>query len=205
MTYMDGLEFKTTLTKKIEQLFDVAGFTHVWENQNTFSVKRLEKALVDKFKERYIKYWKDSLDEDSNEYNKKLKVYSKLKLNYELENYLLLGIDKKDITTFVKLRISDSRLMIEQGRHKQLPVENRLCPLCKLEVEDEYHFITQCRNLNNPRTNLFDKITDVIPDFIHYNNVEKFKFLLAPKEMDISKICVTEINNMYELRSSVSN
>ena len=41
------------------------------ENQNTFSVKRLEKALVDKFKERYIYYWKESLDESSNEYNKK--------------------------------------------------------------------------------------------------------------------------------------
>ena len=56
---------------------------------------------------------------------------SKFKVNYELENYLLLRIDKKEITTFAKLRISDSKLMIEQGRHKQLPIENRLCPLCK--------------------------------------------------------------------------
>ena len=71
MTYMDGLESNTALTKRIEKLFEVAGFAHVWENQNTFSVKCLEKALVDKFKERYVKYWKECLDENSNEFNKK--------------------------------------------------------------------------------------------------------------------------------------
>ena len=41
MTYMDGLDSKTTLVIRIEQLFDIAGFTHVWGNQNTLSVKRL--------------------------------------------------------------------------------------------------------------------------------------------------------------------
>ena len=77
MAYIEGLDLKSTFIKRIEQLFDLARFTHdffVWENQNTFSVKRLEKALVDKFKERYIKYWKESLDESSNEYNKKLRT-----------------------------------------------------------------------------------------------------------------------------------
>ena len=31
----------------------------------------------------------------SKKYNKKLRTYSKFKVNYQLENYLLLGIDKK--------------------------------------------------------------------------------------------------------------
>ena len=95
--------------------------------------------------------------------------------------------------------------MIEQGRHKQLPIENRLCPLYKQDVEDEYHFITQCRNLNKTRTSLFNKITDVIPDFINLNDTDKFKYLLAPQDTDISKICVTEINIMYELRTRVNS
>ena len=75
--------------------------------------------------------------------------------------------------------------MIGQGRHKQLPIENRLCPLCNQDVEDEYHFMTQCRNLNKTRTSLFNKITDVIPDFINLNNTDKFKYLLAPQDTDI--------------------
>ena len=59
--------------------------------------------------------------------------------------------------------------MIEHGRHKQLPIENRLCPLCKQDVEDEYHFITQSRNLDKTRTSLINNITDVIPDFKNMN------------------------------------
>jgi hypothetical protein len=38
----------------------------------------------------------------------------------------------------VKIRISNSSLKIEQGRHNKTPLENRLCPLYLAEVEDEY-------------------------------------------------------------------
>ena len=199
-SYTDGLQLNTTLIKKIEKLFDTAGFTHVWENQNTFSIKRLENAIVEKFKERYLHFWKESCDPNSNEYNRKLRTYNKFKQNYKLENYLLLGIDKKEIITFIKLRISDSKLMIEKGRHENLPIDKRLCPLCKENVEDEYHFTTQCKMLSNARTILINKITDIIPNFMELNDIEKLKFLLAPKDTDISKICVTEINKMYEIR-----
>ena len=90
--------------------------------------------------------------------------------------------------------------MIEKGRHENLPIDKRLCPLCKENVEDEYHFTTQCKMLSNARTILINKITDIIPNFIELNDIEKLKFLLAPKDTDISKICVTEINKMYEIR-----
>ena len=40
--YLEGLHDKTTLITKIEKLFDITGFSHVWENQDTFSIKRLE-------------------------------------------------------------------------------------------------------------------------------------------------------------------
>jgi hypothetical protein len=30
--------------------------------------------------------------------------------------------------------------MIEKGRHRKIDLENRLCPLCEFEVEDELHF-----------------------------------------------------------------
>ena len=44
MTYMDGLDSKTALVKRIEKRFAIVGFTHVWENQNTFSVKKTGKS-----------------------------------------------------------------------------------------------------------------------------------------------------------------
>jgi hypothetical protein len=59
---------------------------------------------------------------------------------------LLLDIQKNIVSNFVKLRISNSNLLIEQGRHQNIPLENRLCPICKLEIENEYHFVIEVSN-----------------------------------------------------------
>ena len=42
-------------------------------------------------------------------------------------------------------------------------------------------------------------------DFINLNDTEKSKYLLAPQDTDISKICVTEINILYELRTRLNS
>ena len=57
-----------------------------------------------------------------------------------MENFLKLDIDRSDISNFVRLRISNSILMIEKSMHRQIDLENRSSPLCKFEVEDELHF-----------------------------------------------------------------
>ena len=100
--------------------------------------------MINKLKEKYVNFWKETRNENSCAYNKKLRTYNTFKGDYKLEDYLLLDIEKKEISTFVKLRISDSKLMIEQGRHRNMPLEKRICPICETDIEDEYHFITQC-------------------------------------------------------------
>jgi hypothetical protein len=75
----------------------------------------------------------------------KLRTYRELKSEYVLEIFLLLDIQKNIVSNFVKLRISN--LLIEQGRHKNIPLKNRLCPICKLEIENEYHFVIECNKL----------------------------------------------------------
>ena len=45
----------------------------------------------------------------------------------------------------------NSVLRIEQDRHTKTPVEQRIYPLCLLEVENEFHFTIKCTNLNTIR------------------------------------------------------
>ena len=61
------------------------------------------------------------------------------------------NISRKEWTVFLKLRVSEHKLMIEEGRRMKpkIPRENRLCKICKNKlsidkIETEEHFMTEC-------------------------------------------------------------
>ena len=104
----------------------------------------------------------------------KLRSYKLIKDEYKLETYLLTDIDKKFVSYFTKLRISNSKLMIEEGRHHNVPIENRICPLCKTDIENEFHFVMECTQLHNLRKHLFESLTEIVPAFANMNTDDKF-------------------------------
>ena len=55
---------------------------------------------------------------------KKLRTYRKLKEKYEIENFLKLNIVRSDVSNFIRIRISNSTLMIEKGRHRKINLAN---------------------------------------------------------------------------------
>ena len=71
----------------------------------------------------------------------KLYIYSKIKSELKLENYLLFLSNFKMRQLFTKFRASDHSLEIESGRYKNITREERKCKNCNLnEIGDEYHF-----------------------------------------------------------------
>ena len=57
-----------------------------------------------------------------------------------------------------KLRLSNHKLAIETGRYSRpfkKPAE-RICPICKIEMEDEYHFLNICPAYQEKRCSLLD-------------------------------------------------
>ena len=36
--------------------------------------------------------------------------------------------------------------MIEEGRHHNVPIENRICPLCKSDIENEFTLLWNVLN-----------------------------------------------------------
>jgi hypothetical protein len=45
-----------------------------------------------------------------------------IKESYNLDKYLLLDLDKNVIRNYTKIRVSNSSLKIEQGRHNKTPL-----------------------------------------------------------------------------------
>ena len=58
----------------------------------------------------------------------------------------------------MKLRLSNHKLAIETGRYSRpfkKPAE-RICLICKIEMEDEYHFLDVCPAYQEKRCSLLD-------------------------------------------------
>ena len=69
----------------------------------------------------------------------KLRTYALIKQTIGREDYLTEIKNTKRRQKLTKLRLSNHQLMIETGRHKKLPKDERICQLCHYGVEDEIH------------------------------------------------------------------
>ena len=127
-----------------------------------------------------------------------------MKKKFEMENFLKLDIDSSDISNCVRLRISNSILMIGKGRHRKIDFENRLCPLCKFEVEDELHFTKKCTKLQELRNKFYQKISYILPSFYNLSDSEIFHLIFRNNDYDVSKCFLKGISGMYKFRCSLT-
>ena len=91
---------------------------------------------------KYKNTWKSELfnDKRHNSSGNKLRTYRLFKDQFVFEPYLNWGTyNQRNILT--KFRISSHKLEIEKGRYMNIPAEQRICRLCKLDVENEIHFL----------------------------------------------------------------
>ena len=183
-------------------MLEYLNFNHVWQNQGTFSDKRLIYAIFSKLKTQYESYWEISINR--NEASNKLRTYCNLKDNFRCEGYLLKnGLDKVKVSPFIRLRISAHKLYIEEGRYKKIPFDQRICPLCNVEVESEYHFLMSCASFTSLRQLFFKELNDIVPSFLQMNDTCKFKFILASKDYDLNDACINFVNDLFELRNKL--
>ena len=92
---------------------------------------------------------------------------------------LLPNITDRRLMT--KLRISDLSLEIEKGRHKKpyKSPQDRLCPFCKTETQDEKHFLIKCNLYDNLRQKLTTDLKQRTNlDLDHLSEQNKFITLL---------------------------
>ena len=107
------------------------------------------------------------------------RTYSQLKKTPGYEAYLseIRHIEMR--TALTKLRLSNHTLMIEKGRHLKIERNRRFCPYCPRSIEDEKHFLMECKSFNNLRNDLFDNAKLKVPRFTLLCRTEKFITLMG--------------------------
>ena len=109
----------------------------------------------------------------------KLRTYSLIKSYIGYENYLSNVHNVKSRQRLTKFRLSNHDLMIEVGRYKKIPKSERFCPFFPSYVENEIHFLINCRTYNENRKTLFDSALKLKPNVSACTAQNKFTFLLS--------------------------
>ena len=89
--------------------------------------------------------------------SEKLRYYNLYKSDKNVEDYLLLDLTKYQRSVFSQFRCGILPLEIETGRFRNIELQNRLCEICKTEVEDEIHFLLTCTAYTEPRKKSYSK------------------------------------------------
>ena len=127
--------------------------------------------------------------------NSKLRTYSMFKTCPGYEQYLTVIQNIEIRTALTKLRLSNHQLMIEKGRHVGIESAYRFCPFCPDKVEDEKHFLMDCKSYFTLRNELLYKTRNKVP-----YHCDTQKFITLMNNNDILRITAEYIHNAFKLR-----
>ncbi len=75
--------------------------------------------------------------------------------------------------TYIVFRAGVAPIRLETGRYEGLEVDDRICPICKNEIETEKHVITRCPSYSVPRSILYNACTQLCDDFNSFTYIKK--------------------------------
>ena len=122
----------------------------------------------------------------------KADTYRLFKDQVKFEPYIEQIRYRKYRVSMSKFRLSDHCLMIEKGRHRrpQPPRDQRLCPFCPDQVEDEAHFLTQCYGYNHQE--LLPNVINIAPNFVNLTPQAQLVYLMTQEDFQLTyKLALT--------------
>jgi len=130
----------------------------------------------------------------------KLRTYITFKNKINTEPYVNCLMSKRARSLFTQFRHVILPLRIETGRFRNLPVEQRICELCELDmVEDEVHFLCTCPFYVKARLLLFNKAADLDDNFVNLDVGSKFVFPMKNVWKEVSKCIIVA----WDIRQNV--
>ena len=149
--------------KYTHALLQELGMEEVWQHGPPADEKKWDKELREKIQDREQKEWLERMKTKT-----KLRTYITLKNELKFEPYLSHG-DTEARGIMTRLRGGTNELRIEKGRYpntnrdRRLEEHERICLLCLSgEIENEKHFVMDCREYADLRRKMFDVVKKVM-------------------------------------------
>ncbi len=159
----DNQQLESKWLSYLKSVFDECGFSEIWNVQQFVNTNFLKNNVKQRLQDQFIQKWFSDISSTS-----RGEFYGNFKDTFILEPYLLRLTHALRIY-ICKLRTGNLKFPIETGRWRNIPRENRVCPLCMTGLGEEFHYICTCVNENVMA--LRDKF---IPNYyVKYPNVNK--------------------------------
>ena len=160
--------FKFQWLEHVRILLEKLGLPYFWQYQ-THSLEQFKNIVRQRLQDQFLQLWYRELEENSVCCN-----YRLFKQSFCFEEYLnLLPLSLRQ--SFLRFRLVNHKLPVQQKRLHNMPREERFCTLCdSREIGDEFHYVFNCANpvLKNSRRENLQRY------FLHHPNVLKFHDLM---------------------------
>ena len=190
--YTTNLPWMTNIKSTLERNGMMCFFINTFQDKPLFISNKLFLRLSDEFHQNAL--------ERINNNQSKLRTYNLLKQNIGTEHYLHVIRNPLIRKTMTKFRLSNHTLMIEKGRHLNIPKEQRFCPFCKDKVECEMHFLITCPFYKTLRCDILEPMINLRPNYHDITDVEKFQYLMSDEN---TKISARFLSEAFALRESL--
>ena len=171
---MDQYQAKFRRHYRDEKLITEYGFNYVWLTQHMVHTQLFLSEFTMRIKDTAVQQWHMEVTS-----NNRLNSYMNYKTDLIEEKYVYAITEKCFKRALSRLRCSSHCLQIELGRRNNTNREDRNCIMCLQTgvylLEDEFHFMLKCEELNNIRKKCLPFVCNANPTY------ETFYHLLANK------------------------
>jgi len=129
---------KRNWASEVRDILSLNGFGYVWERQG-----KINDSFIKTFKNRLVACFKQTWHTKVTD-SRRYALYSCIKEDHTLEDYLLVDMNKEFIHTFTRFRLGISNINVHKFRYHPDATQRCACPFCPDEVEDEFHFFFRC-------------------------------------------------------------
>ena len=173
-------------TKRCKQVFSDHHFEELIDI-DVQSGNHMVSALQHTLQNDYIEHtWKVDLNRVNAKKGpgqNKLRTYRLFKQEYKTEAYVMnKNINKKERHALARIRCGIAPIRVELGRYDHgtyVPVEDRICEICRTAVEDEKHILLNCVYYNDLHIKLFKDASTINEHFSEMSEDDKFIFLMS--------------------------
>ena len=178
---------------EVRNLLCNCGFAEVWYNQGVGYNEDFLKVVTQRIYDIYSQDWSAKLHESPSARTyilyKDALIFSKYISEIKIEKWRI---------SLTRFRTNNHKLAIETGRWNKSPINERKCNFC-LELEDEFHFLLECKLYITLRKRILPKY------YWNRPNMLKFSELISTDNVKLLNLLAKYVHKAFDIRNNYVN